>query len=97
MQRKALNMSQVAFAEHVDLSIEMIGKMERGTASPSFPTVERISEKLGVPPTVFFTLGTHNVPTGDYARLLTRLQTSLARMNEDQLAQAERVLAALVE
>ncbi|MFK8034359.1 MAG: helix-turn-helix domain-containing protein [Hyphomicrobiales bacterium] len=97
IQRKALGITQAKLAERLDMSTEMISKLERGVASPSFPTVKRIADNIGVPEVLFFTIGTQTVPTGDYARLLTRVQSSLSRMNEDQLARAEKVLAALVD
>lgn len=97
IQRKALGITQAELAERLDMSIEMISKLERGVASPSFPTVKRIADNIGVPEVLFFSLGTQTVPAGEYGRLLTRVQSSLARMNEDQLARAEKVLAALVD
>ena len=67
--------------------------IERGIAAPSFATVEKLSE---VPEVAFFGVGL--IVTSDNARTrqLSKIQTQLSRMNEDQLARASKLLSALV-
>ncbi|MDF1633255.1 helix-turn-helix transcriptional regulator [Mycoplana sp. MJR14] len=96
-QRKAKHLTQDQLAAMVDLSSEMISKIERGIAAPSFTTVEKLSEVLNVPGAVFFGVGL--VVTSDNARTrqLAKIQTQLSRMNEDQLVRASKLLAALID
>lgn len=95
--RKAKHLTQDQLAEMVELSSEMISKIERGIAAPSFATVEKLSEVLEVPEVAFFGVGL--VVTSDNARTrqLSKIQTQLSRMNEDQLARASKLLSALVD
>lgn len=55
--RKAKHLTQDQLAEKVELSSEMISKIERGIAAPSFTTVEKLSEVLEVPEVAFFGVG----------------------------------------
>lgn len=95
--RKAKHLTQDQLAEKVELSSEMISKIERGIAAPSFATVEKLSEVLEVPEVAFFGVGL--VVTSDNARTrqLSKIQTQLSRMNEDQLARASKLLGALID
>jgi hypothetical protein len=52
---------------------------------------------LGVPEVVLFGVGLIVTPDTDRTRILTRIQSKLSRLNEDQLARAERMLGALVD
>jgi transcriptional regulator with XRE-family HTH domain len=95
--RKAKKLTQADLAEAVRLSPEMISQIERGVAAPSFATIERLAEVLGVPEVVLFGVGLIVTPDTDRTRILTRIQSKLSRLNEDQLARAERMLGALVD
>ena len=44
--RKANGLTQEQLAERVNVSMETIGKIERGAAAPTFTTAERIAEAL---------------------------------------------------
>ena len=94
--RKAKHLTQEQLAEMVELSSEMISKIERGIAAPSFTTVERLSDVLKVPEAAFFGIGL--VVTSDNARTrqLSRIQMQLSRMNEDQLARVSKILSVLI-
>ncbi len=95
--RKAKHLTQAELAERVSLSAEMISKIERGIAAPSFATIERLSEILEVPEVVFFGVGLIVTGHGDRTRILSKIQTQLSRMNEDQLVRAGRLLGALID
>lgn len=94
--RKAEGLTQDDLAEKADLSLDMIGRLERGVTAPSFETIERLAAVLNIPEAVLFGHHLMTVPTGERGRLLKRIHLHLSKMNEDQLAQAEKVLAALV-
>ena len=93
--RKAKGLTQAELADQIDLSIEMISKIERGEAAPSFTTVESLSVALDVPEVAFFGIGLMTIPEGERGRLLAAINRTLSRMNERELARAEKMLAAL--
>ncbi|MGP9821030.1 helix-turn-helix domain-containing protein [Salinarimonas sp. NSM] len=99
--RKAKGLTQSVLAERIEVSSDMISKMERGAAAPSFDTIERLCAVLEVQPTAFF--GTGAVPTtatgpmGARGILVQRIHATLSRASEDQLARASKIVQALVE
>lgn len=95
--RKAKHLTQAKLAETVGLSTEMISKIERGIASPSFATIEKLAEVLDVPEVVFFGVGLIVTETGERTRILSRIHTKLSRLNEDKLLRADKILAALTD
>lgn len=48
--RRSKEWTQSRLAERSSLSLDMIGRLERGTASASLDTVARLSDALGVQP-----------------------------------------------
>ena len=95
--RKGRHLTQAELAERAALSTEMISKMERGIAAPSLATIERLSDILGQPPVVFFGVGSVLAHDGERTRLLGKIHMRLSRLNEDQLARADRMLGALTD
>lgn len=95
--RKGRHLTQAALAEMAGLSTEMISKMERGAAAPSFATIEVLSEILDLPAGMFFGVGTATALEGERTRLLGKIHTRLSRLNEDQLVRADRMLGALAD
>lgn len=95
--RKARGLSQEEFADAAELSVAMIGKIERGEAAPSFPSVERIAAALDVPEAVLFSSGTMTVPTGERGRLLQRINIQLSKLNNNGLARAAKMLTVLTD
>ncbi len=94
--RKAKGWTLEQLAGMIGVSRETIGKIERGVAAPLFETAEKIAAALDVPAPVLF--GADAVPgTGERARLLTEINTTLSRMNDDQLGRAAKMLRAFVE
>lgn len=96
-QRKAKNLTQADLAERVGVSTEMISKVERGIASPSFHTIEKLADVLGVPEVVFFGLGLVAVPDSERGHTLQKIHTTLSRMNGEQLVRASKMLSALID
>jgi transcriptional regulator with XRE-family HTH domain len=93
--RKSRKLTQQGLAERVGVSVEMISKMERGIAAPSFGTLERLAAVLEVPEPLFFSIGFTAAPDGERGQLLQKIHVVLSRMNGEQLARAHQVLAAL--
>lgn len=52
--RKQAGLSQEQLAERAHLSVDFVSLMERGINAPSFETLEKLSEALGVPVREFF-------------------------------------------
>lgn len=95
--RKAKHLTQAQLAEKASLSTEMVSKIERGIAAPSFTTIERLSAILDVPEVVFFGVGLIVTTDSERTRILSKIQTKLSRLNEDQLVRADRLLGALTD
>jgi transcriptional regulator with XRE-family HTH domain len=93
--RKAGRLTQADLAEQVGLSMEMISKIERGVAAPSFSTIERLAEVLEVPEGAFFGVGLIVTPQRERTHILSKIQTKLSKMNEDQLIRGDKMLDAL--
>jgi transcriptional regulator with XRE-family HTH domain len=95
-QRKARGLTQEALAERVELSIETIGKIERGVAAPSFETVENIAAALDVSPVALFGAGKQAVPPGERGKSLRKIDATLASMNDEQLSRVAKMLDAFM-
>jgi transcriptional regulator with XRE-family HTH domain len=95
--RKAKHLTQDRLAEMIELSSEMISKIERGIAAQSFATVEKLPGVLEVPEAAFFGVGLVLVSDNARTRQLSKIQTQLSRMNEDQLGRASKMLSALID
>jgi transcriptional regulator with XRE-family HTH domain len=94
--RRSINITQEALAERVDVSIETIGKIERGVSAPSFETVERIAVALDINPLVLFGASGEAIPGGERGKALGRIQATLSNMNDEQLSRASKMLEAFV-
>ena len=75
------------------VSRETIGKIERGTAAPLFDTVEKIAHALSITPVELF--GASPTPPGNRGKLLLRIHTKLADMNDRQLGQIAKIMDVL--
>lgn len=92
--RKARGLTQEELAARVEVSVETIGKIERGAAAPSFETAERISAALKVGTAALFGAPADGVQAGNRGRLILRIQQTLANFNEEQLERAAKMLEA---
>jgi transcriptional regulator with XRE-family HTH domain len=88
-ERERRGMSQSALAEAVGVSLQSIGKIERGRSAPSFDTLEAIGRVLAVPVREFFPAG--NAAADPPAVRITAL---LAPLTGAEREQAERLLYA---
>lgn len=95
--RKARGLTQNVLAERVDVSPDMISKMERGAAAPSFDTIEKLCIALETQPVAFFGIGLMPAPLGERGLLLQKIHATLSRMNAEQLARAAKMMQALVD
>lgn len=94
--RKTRKLTQEQLAERVDVSMETIGKIERGVATPTFATAEKIARALDVPAAVLFGVRETEAPSGERGRLINRIEHLLSRMNNDQLFRITRIIEAFL-
>lgn len=92
--RKARGWTQDQLAERVGVTLETIGKVERGVVPPSFDTAERIAKALGISPLVLFSTALETLQKGERGKLLRAMNIALAQFNEAQLARALKMLVA---
>jgi transcriptional regulator with XRE-family HTH domain len=59
--RKRVKLTQAELAERTDLSVELINRIERGSAAPSFETLDKLSKALRTPVRDFFGVGAYSV------------------------------------
>jgi len=93
--RRSRGLTQAQLAGATDLSLEMIGRLERGLTAPSFETIASLATALQVTPAVLFGAEPSGI-TGQRREVLERINKLLASSSDAQLHRAERVLAALL-
>ncbi|MBV8591179.1 MAG: helix-turn-helix domain-containing protein, partial [Acetobacteraceae bacterium] len=82
-------------AEATDLSLEMIGRLERGLTAPSFDTIAAIADALQVALAELFGAEPSAI-TGERREILNRINKLLASASDPELRRAERVLTAML-
>ena len=92
--RRVGGLTQAQLAEALGLSVEMVGKIERGTSSPSFETIEKLSDVLKVPAAVLFGAAAESLPKGRRSDLLNEIHGHLANLNDDDLKRVEAMIRA---
>lgn len=93
--RKSIGMTQERMAEELDLSVDMVGKLERGVAAPSFKTLEKLCNVLNKDILELFGDSLHTELRTAKANTLRDINTLLIKMNEKELEQAKKLLNAL--
>ena len=95
--RKARGFTQAQLAEHCDLSIDMVGRIERGDAAPSFDTIEKLVTALQTQaPTLFGGLPLVADSTPERDRALNRIIKRIGALAERDLEWIDRVLLAVL-
>ena len=92
--RRIRSLTQAQLAEAVELSVEMVGKIERGTSSPSFESIQRLCSTLDVPAAVLFGAKAESMAHGRRGELLWSIDTCLANLNDNELERVEAVIRA---
>ena len=100
--RTALGLSQADVAEKLELSLEFIGRIERGVALPSVPTLVALAKVLGVSADTLLGLGPdtagragrHPVPT-ESSRTRRLLERRINRAPESALRVVNLLLVEL--
>jgi len=82
--RDMRHLSQIELAERIDVSKETIGKIERGSAAPSFRTLDKLCRELGISPRSLF-------PADKYERqkpastALEKLISKASQLNDKEI------------
>jgi transcriptional regulator with XRE-family HTH domain len=96
--RKLRRLSQSQLAEAADLSLDMIGRLERGTAAPSFETIEALVAALDVPASALFGESFSGIAdNSERSKLLHKVIRMLSGTSDADLRRAERIIAALLK
>ena len=98
--RAALGLSQADVAEKLGLSLEFIGRIERGVALPSVPTLVSLATALGVSGDALLGLGAErairahrNSPHTEQSRTRRLIERRLSRAPESTLRLVNLLLA----
>ena len=94
--RKVRGLTQAQLAEAAELSVEMIGKIERGSAAPSFETIQTVMGVLDVSAAVLFGAQDNADLTGERGEILQQIHQHLSALNDADLETAEGMLKAFV-
>ncbi len=88
--REAKRLTQNQVAESSGRSLQMIGRIERGVAAPSFETLEALSAAMGVPVGAFFQVDGFQAGAGNEP--LARIVDRLSHLDADDLQWADDLL-----
>ena len=75
----------------------MVGRIERGTASPSIETIARLAQKLEVPVVVLFGCPQDKAHSGERSRLVESVIASLGRLEIKELERVRRIVLAAIK
>lgn len=93
-----MKLTQTELAERCDLSLDMIGRIERATIAPSLETIAKLADVLSVPPYVLF--GGEYLADGARTpreKYLQRIRQQLAKVETQDLPWIEGILKALIQ
>lgn len=93
--RTSIDMTQEKLAEELDLSVDMVGKLERGVAAPSFNTLEKLCNVLDKDILELFGDSLQTELKTPRAKSLREINGVLSGMKEKDLEQALKLLKAL--
>src|SRR5581483_6860621 len=79
--RKDRGWTQAELAHRTDLSLDMIGRIERGNAAPSFRSLARLAHRLDVPVTALFGGSIGKGRSGDRGRKLEAIIGTLSALD----------------
>lgn len=93
--RKSHNMTQAQLAEELDMSIDMVGRLERDMIAPSFKTLEKLCKVFRVDCMELFGTGVSTGLKTERAMVLHEINSQLSRLSDKDLQRAKKLLEAL--
>jgi transcriptional regulator with XRE-family HTH domain len=94
--RKRAKLTQNALAERTRLSVELINRIERGVAAPSFETLEKLSKALKTNIRDFFEIGPYTVG-GSRTDPLQSLLDRVSGLSPEDLAWLDGVVSQVLK
>jgi len=94
-QRQVKGWTQNDLADHTGRSLQLIGRIERGAAAPSFETLDALARALDVSVGDFFQVGRFRAGNSD--RALARIVIQLSQLSNQDLEWAEKLLKVALE
>lgn len=95
-RRKECDLTQQQLADAMEMSPDMISRIETGGSGARFPTIEKLAAALRVDPAAFFVATA--MPESERRTALLDLTAKLARLSDDDLAWISQLLdAALLD
>ncbi|WP_417461555.1 helix-turn-helix domain-containing protein [Kordiimonas sp.] len=93
--RKLRGFTQDQLAHELGVTIDMAGRLERGQVGASFRTISRLASIFGISEFQFFQHQPSGLPSNPRTRTLEKVHVALAKMSDEELEQAKRILEAL--
>ena len=92
--RKAKGLRQMDLAEAASLSLEMIGRTERGLTGASFENIEKLSSILAVDPSVLFGADPATTTDDERGRQIQKILIQLSYLNAEELDRIRKMIEA---
>ena len=90
-------MTQARLAEKGGLSLDMIGRLERGQAAPSFKTIGKLCEILAVPPEALFGgRSRYEISPSEQDARLREICDMLTELSSDELRWIKSVITVVL-
>ncbi len=83
--RRSSGWTQAELAEKADLSLDMIGQIERGQVNPSFKTIEALCDALEIDPASLFSSTSGRKTRSGRDRIIQELLNTLEASNDADL------------
>ena len=93
--RRLRGFTQDQLAHELGVTIDMAGRLERGQVGASFKSISRLARIFEVSEFELFQHQPSDQRTSPRMRTLGKIHIALAKMNDDELEQARRILEAL--
>ena len=95
--RKAQGMTQEEFSQRSGLSVDYIGKIERGTTSPTVESLEQVARGLGVKIRTLFDLYEEDAQSQDSTTALVEISRYLRDKSIDDVKFALSIIRQILE
>jgi transcriptional regulator with XRE-family HTH domain len=93
--RKRKGLTQNDLSTELGVTLDMIGRLERGTVGASFKTIVRLTQLFNVDACDLFSTDFRNADSNARGRSLNSIALTLSKMTDDELARAQKLLIAM--